>query len=159
MLCCVAATAWPSTYKKRVRRSRGYDCMPQARPICPYKQGEAPVKATPLCISDRYLTTFKVKQRPPKQVNFQNGVSYPFREFEESGKLGTAKIFRRRGECGARWSTRVTLLIMTQPFPCPAAGCLVKVRARPARWCLVSLPHGNTETQKRGNTDICSKIV
>ena len=55
-----------------------------------------------LRISDRYLKIYKVKQRPPKKGNFPNDVSYPFREWEESEKLGAAKIFRWRGRV---WGT------------------------------------------------------
>ena len=51
-------------------------------------------RATPLCISDRHLTTFKVKQRPPKQDEFPEWCELPLQGVRGVlEKLGAANIF------------------------------------------------------------------
>ena len=49
-------------------------------------------RATPLCISDRYLTTFKVKQRPPKQDEFPEWCERPLQGGQGIRRLGTATV-------------------------------------------------------------------
>ena len=103
----MAATAWPSAYKIWEVEGVGAKIARfNARPICPYKQGEARPEATPSCIRDRYWAVSAVSL-------FRN---YTKMHSTPSGRYGSCydcNQFRGEGRIGAHWSTRVTLLAVT----------------------------------------------